>query len=72
VITTLVASQAGIGILPSRVATKVKEQGLKLFSKEAPKYSDKICLIYRADLQRSKASRSIASFIEKKLTIKEN
>lgn len=71
VITSLVAAQAGVGILPSRVATKSKELGLKLLSKEAPKYSDKICLIFRADLQRSKASRSIAAFIEKRLSHKE-
>jgi LysR family transcriptional regulator, cell division regulator len=65
VITALVSAGAGVGILPGRVA---QAAGLKLLMKEAPKFSDKICLIYRADAQRSKASRLVAKKIELQLS----
>jgi hypothetical protein len=31
---------------------------------DGPHYSDKICLVFRADAQRSRASRRIAQYIE--------
>ena len=64
VITTLVAAQGGVGVLPSRVALRIKEHGLKPLMKDGPKFEDTICLVYRADVQKSKASRKIAKRIE--------
>lgn len=57
VITSLVASGAGVGILPERVATRLPEQGLKKAGSGLPTYKDEVCLIYRADAQRSAASK---------------
>jgi len=64
VITALVAADAGVGVLPSRVALRVPALGLKPFSAAAPKFSDRICLVFRADAQKSKASRLLAHSIE--------
>lgn len=64
VVTSLVAAEAGVGILPSRVATRIKALGLKPLGKEGPKFQDRICLVYRADAQKSKASRLLAKIIE--------
>lgn len=66
VVASLVASGAGVGILPTRVATRVREQGLRPL-KEAPVFTDKICLVYRSDLQKSHASRVISRVIEQAL-----
>lgn len=62
VVTTLTACDAGIGILPGRVATKDKHQGLVPLA-QAPKFQDKICLIYRADAQKSAASKILINAI---------
>ncbi len=67
VVTALVQANAGIGILPGRVATRVKAFGLKQLSKDSPRFQDKICLIYRADVQKSKASRQLAHTIEESM-----
>jgi DNA-binding transcriptional LysR family regulator len=64
VVSSLVAAGAGAGILPGRVARHVKSYGLKPLLKDGPQYDDKICLVYRADAQRSKASRLISKQIE--------
>jgi len=64
-ITALVASRAGIGILPTRVATLTESLGLKVLNANSPKFHDRICLIYRADAQRSKASRTVAKLMER-------
>jgi LysR family transcriptional regulator, cell division regulator len=64
-ITALVSAGSGIGILPGRVAQSME---LKLLMKDAPKFADKICLIYRADAQRSKASRLVAKKIEREIS----
>ncbi len=58
VITELVAKGTGVGILPTRVATREKSQSLREFSTKAPSFKDRICLVYRADLPKSK-SRSV-------------
>lgn len=63
-VTALVAAQAGVGVIPGRVARRLPALGLKPLGKDTPRYSDKIALIFRADAQRSKASREIAHFIE--------
>ncbi len=65
VVTALVASGAGVGILPGRVATRIKAQKLRPVAEESPTFSDKICLVFRADVQKSKASRMLAKIIEK-------
>lgn len=64
VITWLVANGCGVGVLPGRVATRVKSLELKPVSKDSPKFYDKICLVYRADAQKSKANRTLAKIIE--------
>ncbi len=67
VISSLIAHGCGVGILPTRVATRLKSLELKTAAKDSPKFYDKICLVYRADAQRSKANRTLAKFIEARL-----
>lgn len=63
-IASLTAEGAGIGILPGRVATR--ERHLKLSAIDgAPKFADKICLIYRADAQKTAASKVLIGTIAK-------
>jgi DNA-binding transcriptional LysR family regulator len=69
VITALVAANGGVGILPALVANRVKNQGIQPLLKEGPIFKDSHCLVYRADAQRSKASRDIAKFIETHLVV---
>ena len=59
VITALVAAGAGIGILPGRVATRIRSQNLKPVD-SGVSFLDRIALIYRADAQNSEASRVLA------------
>lgn len=66
VVASLVAAKAGVGILPGRVAKRSPEMRLKPLGAGSPKYLDRICLVFRADAQRSKASRHIAQFIQAK------
>jgi DNA-binding transcriptional LysR family regulator len=62
--TSLVASGAGAGILPGRVATRMPAQ--KLAPVEgAPRFQDKICLVYRADAQKTAASKALIAAIAK-------
>ncbi|MBI4042548.1 MAG: LysR family transcriptional regulator [Deltaproteobacteria bacterium] len=63
VIRSLVAAGAGIGILPGRVAQSQKGVGLRIWKKDAPKFHDRICLIYRKDAQNTKSGRVIADLI---------
>ena len=67
VIASLVAAGTGAGILPSKVACRLKGQGLKPFPGEGPKLNDQIALVFRADTQRSFASKTIARAIEQSL-----
>lgn len=60
VIGSLVASGAGVGLLPSRVA---RNHHLKLWNKDFPQYNDRICLVYRADMPKTFASRAIVAAI---------
>ena len=62
VVATLTAAGAGIGVLPGRVATRDPHQGLVALP-EAPQFTDRICLIYRADAQKSAASKTLLSII---------
>ncbi len=67
VITSLTAAGVGVGVLPSRVATHYKSLNLKPFGTDAPEFKDRICLIYRADTQKSASSKRIAREIEVQL-----
>jgi DNA-binding transcriptional LysR family regulator len=67
VIQALVAAGAGVGILPARVATRVKTPAIRPLGKNLPGFHDEICLVYRADLQNSAASRSLAAEIARAL-----
>jgi LysR family transcriptional regulator, cell division regulator len=67
VVTALTAAGAGVGILPGRVATHVKALGLRPLGKDTPSFQDRICLVYRADAQKSQASREIARTIERNM-----
>jgi DNA-binding transcriptional LysR family regulator len=62
-IAALVASGAGVGILPTRVATRIPSHRLMLLDPEAPTFADTICLVYRADRQRSPSSKKFARWI---------
>lgn len=63
IIANLTAAGVGIGILPKRVATRITSYGLKPASPKMPVFKDKICLIYRADMQRTQAAQIIIKAI---------
>lgn len=63
VITDLVGHGAGIGIIPTRVATRDKALQLVPFHPKAPVFKDRICLAYRADQPRSKSREVITDAI---------
>lgn len=63
VITNLTSTGAGIGLLPKRVATRNSDDKLVPWKKDAPLFKDRICLIYKPELQRSSASKLIIETI---------
>jgi DNA-binding transcriptional LysR family regulator len=63
VISSLTLYGAGIGVLPTRVAHRTG--GIKVLGKHLPLFQDEICLVYRADAQRSQGSRLLIQIIEK-------
>jgi LysR family transcriptional regulator, cell division regulator len=63
VITALVGCGVGIGILPGRVAGRIKTPKLVELPGSWPIFKDKICLVYRADAQKSKAGQIISKQI---------
>ncbi|PIK13730.1 LysR family transcriptional regulator [Halobacteriovorax sp. JY17] len=63
VLTNLVESGAGIGILPGKVVTASRGD-LKTI-KDAPIFKDNICLVYRCDRVKTKASELLISEIKK-------
>jgi DNA-binding transcriptional LysR family regulator len=67
VITQLVASGAGIGILPARVAEREKGLQIKRVAPKGPTFHDKCCLIYRPDAHTSAAVRAVAQGIREAL-----
>lgn len=69
VIAALTSSGAGIGILPSKVATREPQLKLKALA-GLPRYQDKLCLVYRADAQRSSASRLVIEHIATALAVR--
>jgi DNA-binding transcriptional LysR family regulator len=63
VICAIIASGAGFGVLPTRVATRVKDYKLTSV-KNSPQVQDRVCLVYRADATTSKSGRLFAQLIE--------
>lgn len=68
VIAAMVASGAGVGILPGRVATRIRSYGLKPLGANQPFFEDRICLCYRADYQKTEASKHFARKLRELLT----
>ena len=64
VITDLTMQGAGVGVLPSRVATRHKSFSLQLLGKNLPSFKDRICLVYRADSQKTKGREIITGAIK--------
>lgn len=64
VIASLVAEGAGVGILPGKVAERFQSLGLRKLP-NAPRFQDKICLVYRGDAQNSGTGRYLAKTIER-------
>ncbi|NQZ18913.1 MAG: LysR family transcriptional regulator [Bdellovibrionales bacterium] len=62
VISSMVAKGVGIGILPTRVAELQPKKTLKAIDSIAF-FNDKICLVYRADAQKTKAAKTIIAAI---------
>jgi len=63
VISNLTECGAGVGLLPKRVATRKSPCLLELLDPSLPTFKDRICLIYRADFQKSKAAQLIVKSI---------
>jgi len=57
VIKSLTLSGAGVGIIPGRVVG-AQDKNLEML-KQLPTFSDRICVIYRSDLQRAHGSRRL-------------
>jgi DNA-binding transcriptional LysR family regulator len=67
VIKCLVLSGAGVGILPGRVIENEKKKVSKV--EGMPVFQDRVCLVFRHDLQKSVAARTLGQFIFDKLTV---
>lgn len=63
VIRGLVASSAGVGILPARVAHFEKSHKLVVAFNKAPIFNDRLCLIYRRMGKKTKAQEVISQAI---------
>lgn len=66
VVVALTAAGAGIGIIPGRVATRDASAKLTPVA-GAPKFPDRICLVYRADAQKTPASKALIAAITEAL-----
>lgn len=64
VISHLVASGCGAGILPTRVVRTVVPDTLVLAHPKAPRFTDKICLIYRPELKKNLGGRSLIERVQ--------
>lgn len=64
VIADLTAAGVGVGILPRCVATHMKTKKLKPLDERLPVFKDKICLVYRADVQTTQSSKMIIDAIK--------
>jgi LysR family transcriptional regulator, cell division regulator len=63
VIADLTSSGVGVGLLPSRVALRQKSYKLQRASGNWPEFSDQISLVYRADMQKTRAAKAISQAI---------
>lgn len=63
VITELAGAGTGTAILPTRVAASSRA-GLKPCGPNAPAFSDRICFVYRADAQKSKAAKAVIQAVK--------
>ena len=61
--------KVGIGILPTRIAglDLPKSEALKVYDPRAPKFKDKICLVYRYDTQNIPAIKTLSQSLKKLL-----
>jgi DNA-binding transcriptional LysR family regulator len=64
VVTDLVSSKMGVGILPARVATKNKKSDLVPLNDIFGTFKDRICLIYRSDTPKTAAHKAIVGAIK--------
>lgn len=64
-IASLVAVGGGVGVLPTRVALRENQSKLQRLGEKSPVFRDRICLVYRADAQKSKAGRTIAEAVRR-------
>ncbi len=69
VIKSLVVCGAGVGILPGRVIEN--ERKLVEVIPDMPVFQDRVCLVFRHDLQKSGAARKLGQFIFDHLKSKE-
>lgn len=63
VIANLTAAGVGIGILPKRVATRISSYQLKPLGSGMPTFKDRVCLVYRADMQKTQGAQTIIKAI---------
>lgn len=61
VIAALTAAGAGAGILPGRVAANYAGSTVAPYERGGPAFKDVIALVYRADMQKSVAAKTIVS-----------
>lgn len=66
VISQLVASGVGCGILPERVIKAVSDQQI-LSIKDAPEFHDRMCLIYKSEFRKSMRGQALIEVITRKL-----
>ncbi len=66
VIKSLVVSGAGIGILPGRVVG-IDSKKVEIVDPKLPVFEDRICLVYRADMQKSSACRTFIEAVKSEL-----
>lgn len=66
VIAHLTLHGAGIGILPSRVASAVSPEGLRRYP-QSPTYKDEICVVYRVENRSVRAIQTIVQMLVKSM-----
>jgi len=61
--------QVGVGILPTRIAglDLPKGEALQIYDQKAPKFKDKICLVYRYETQNIQAIKTLSHTLRKLL-----
>ena len=61
--------KVGVGILPTRIAGLglPKGEALKIYDQKAPKFKDKICLVYRYETQNIQAIKTLSHTLRKLL-----